>query len=48
MVKQTAKQRRPILSPIARPGRRYISGLIYLGIVLFIAFLFLAARILLG
>jgi hypothetical protein len=25
---------KPILSPIARPGRRYISGLIYLGVAL--------------
>ena len=43
-----ARKRRPILSPIARPGRRYISGLIYLGIVLALAFGFLALRVLLG
>ena len=41
-------QLRPVLSPIARPGRRYVSGAIYLGIVVTGALLALAARWLLG
>jgi hypothetical protein len=40
--------RRPILSPIARPGRRYISGMIWLGVVIALALAVLAARVLLG
>jgi hypothetical protein len=40
--------RRPILSPIARPGRRYVSGIIYLAAVLVVALGFLLVRRLLG
>jgi hypothetical protein len=40
--------KRPITSPIARPGRRYISGLIYLGLVVALGVLMLAARYLLA
>jgi hypothetical protein len=39
---------RPILSPIARPGRRYLSGLVYLGGGIVLALLFVLARVLLG
>jgi hypothetical protein len=38
----------PPRSSIARPGRRYISGIIYLAIVLALAFGILGARWLLG
>ena len=40
--------KRPILSPIARPGRRYISGIIYLSATLVIALGALLLRVLLG
>ncbi len=40
--------RRPITSPLARPGRKYISGIIYLSAVILIALLFVGARWLLG
>jgi hypothetical protein len=39
---------RPITSPIARPGRRYISGLIYLGAVVLLGLALLGIRFLLG
>jgi hypothetical protein len=40
--------RRPITSPIARPGRKYISGLIYLAVVIFVGLGLLSLRFLLG
>jgi len=40
--------RRPITSPIARPGRRYISGLVWLGVCLALGLVTLAARWLLA
>jgi len=40
--------RRPVISPLARPGRRYISGFIYLGLALTLAILVLSLRYLLG
>jgi hypothetical protein len=43
-----ARDVRPPRSSIARPGRRYISGLIYLSIVVALALLLLGARFWLG
>ena len=43
-----ARNVQPPRSSIARPGRRYISGLIYLTIVVAVALLCLGARWLLG
>jgi hypothetical protein len=39
-----ARPVQPPRSPIARPGRRYISGMVYLSIVLALALLLLGAR----
>jgi len=39
---------RPILSPIARPGRSYRSGMIWLGVVFALALLALGVRVWLG
>jgi len=36
--------RRPITSPIARPGRKYISGIIYLSAVILLGVSLLALR----
>ena len=43
-----ARDVKPPRSSIARPGRRYISGIIYLSIVVAIALLVLGVRWLLG
>jgi hypothetical protein len=40
--------RRPILSPIARPGRRYITGLVLLAVVLVAALIALGVRFVVG
>jgi hypothetical protein len=40
--------KRPILSPIARPGRRYISGIVYLAATVALALGALLLRVLLG
>jgi hypothetical protein len=39
-----ARDVKPPQSPIAMPGRKYISGIIYLSIVVFIGLLVLAIR----
>ena len=40
--------RRPVTSPIARPGRKYVSGIIYLSLVVVIALAVLGVRFLLA
>ncbi len=35
---------RPITSPIARPGRRYVTGIVSLAVAVALALAFLAAR----
>jgi hypothetical protein len=39
-----ARDVKPPQSPIAMPGRKYISGIIYLSIVIFLGLLVLAIR----
>ena len=43
-----ARDVKPPTSPIARPGRKYISGIIYLSLVLILAFGFVGLRSCLG
>jgi hypothetical protein len=40
--------RRPITSPIARPGRKYVSGLIYLSLVVLLGLAAVGVRFLLA